>query len=184
MTVIATFNNIDQANSAVDNLLNLGINRENISIATLEETRDRDKLRHGQENDLDENVQETSEDTSSGVISGIALGGIIGLLTGVAALTIPGLGALLITGPLAAALGGSALAANTVAGASIGGTVGGVSGLVTGLVDKGIGHEDAMDFEKSLQSGGVLVGVETTSENSSQVSEIIADHKASKIVKI
>jgi len=102
--------------------------------------------------------------TTGGILSGASLGGIIGLLAGVAALTIPALGALLITGPLVAALGFSALAANTVAGAAIGGTTAGILGLATGLTKAGLDAAEANKIEHLIKSGGVMLAVEGSSK--------------------
>ena len=75
---------------------------------------------------------------------------------GVGALAIPGIGALFIAGPIAAALGLTGVAATTVSGALSGAVAG---GLVGGLVGLGFSHEDAELYERRIRSGDIMVAV-------------------------
>jgi hypothetical protein len=70
---------------------------------------------------------------------------VLGGITGVAALTIPGVGALLAAGPIAAVLG-------AMGGAALGGLVGSFTGL-------GIPSEDAKQFEQAVRAGRVVVAI-------------------------
>ena len=81
-----------------------------------------------------------------------------------AAIAIPGLGGLLVAGPLAAALGLSGLAATTATGATIGGTVAGASAFVGALVKAGLSDNDAQELEKALKDGGIIVAIESNDE--------------------
>jgi hypothetical protein len=159
MTYIATYNNFESANYALDKLMAAGISHDHISVAALEDTSK--KMHTTSEMNMQNNpIGDAVAGTTGGVLSGASLGGIIGLLTGVAALTIPGFGALLITGPLAAALGFSGLAANAVAGAAIGGTAAGVAGLASGLTKAGMDAQEAEKIQSTIESGGVMLAVE------------------------
>ena len=164
MTIIATYDNFESANEALDKLMEAGISRNHICVAALEETSK--KMHTAGMNIANRNhpIGDTVAGTTGGILGGAGLGGIIGLLTGVAALTIPGLGALLITGPLAAALGFSSLAANTVAGAAIGGTAAGMAGLAAGLTKAGLDAAQADKIQSTVQSGGVMLAVEDHSD--------------------
>jgi len=162
MTTIATYNNLESANNALDKLMESGISRDYISIAALEETSK--KMHTNIVTNNNNPIGDIVGGTTGGILSGAGLGGIIGLLAGVAALTIPTLGALLITGPLVAALGFSALAANAVAGAAIGGTAAGVAGLATGLTKAGLDAADANKIEHDIKSGGVMLAVDDDSQ--------------------
>ncbi len=179
MTVIATYNNFDSANNALDQLTDAGFSKEYISVAALEETSN--KIHSNIVTNNNDPIGDIVGGTTGGVISGASLGGIIGLLAGVAALSIPALGALLITGPLVAALGFSALAANTVAGAAIGGTAAGVVGLATGLTKAGLDAAEASKIQEVIQSGGVMLAVD---DSSGMVEEILNKTNPNSVVKI
>ena len=79
-----------------------------------------------------------------GVTSGGVLGGALGLLAGIGALAIPGLGPFIAAGPLMAAL----------SGAAAGAAVGGVAGALIGL---GIPEIEAKKFEGKLRGGNILI---------------------------
>jgi hypothetical protein len=76
------------------------------------------------------------------------VGGVIGLLAGVGALVIPGVGPIIAAGALA----------STLTGAGVGAAAGGLIGALAGM---GIPDEDAKHFDRGFQEGGVLVTVQT-----------------------
>jgi hypothetical protein len=85
-----------------------------------------------------------------------AAGAGAGLLFGLAALAIPGVGPFITAGALASALGttGGALAA----GAIVGGTSGAIAG---GLSKAGYSKDEAEFYGPAVERGGVLVAVDT-----------------------
>lgn len=83
------------------------------------------------------------EAAAAGAASGATVGGALGLLAGLGALAIPGVGPLLVAGPLIGAL----------AGIGVGGAVGGFAGAFIGL---GIPEFEAKLYEGRLQKGGIL----------------------------
>src|SRR5213079_1337536 len=90
----------------------------------------------------------------TGAAVGGVLGGITGLLVGIGALAIPGIGPVIAGGALASAFG---IAGGTaVAGAGIGAAAGGIVGALVGM---GIPEEEARHFESGFRTGGVLVTV-------------------------
>ncbi len=96
-----------------------------------------------------------------GAGSGAALGGTLGLLAGIGAQAIPGVGPLIAAGPVVAAL----------ACMGIGGAVGGVTGALVGM---GIPEYDAKRFEGRLQKGGILLSAHCdTSDEIKRVKEIM-----------
>ncbi|MEO7111685.1 MAG: hypothetical protein ABI183_14690 [Polyangiaceae bacterium] len=98
-----------------------------------------------------------------GVVGGGAgafIGGTIGLLAGVGALAIPGIGPLVGAGPLLALL----------AGATTGATFGSIAG---GLVSMGISEPHAKHLENKLREGQILLSVHTASKESFQNAERI-----------
>jgi uncharacterized membrane protein len=74
------------------------------------------------------------------------LGGTLGVLAGIGALAIPGLGPFIAAGPLMAALSGAA------AGAALGGITGALIGF-------GIPEIEAKKYEGKLRGGNILVAV-------------------------
>jgi hypothetical protein len=81
-----------------------------------------------------------------GVAGGGVLGGTLGLLAGIGALAIPGLGPFIAAGPLMAAL----------SGAAAGAAVGGVTGALVGM---GIPELEAKKYEGKLRGGNILLAV-------------------------
>jgi uncharacterized membrane protein len=82
-----------------------------------------------------------------GATTGATAGGVLGLLAGVGALAIPGVGPFIAAGPIMALLGGTAVGATT-------------GGLVGGLVGMGIPEIEARRYEDKLKSGNYLIAVD------------------------
>ena len=139
--VAGLFAEREAAVAAIDDLKAAGFTPDDVGIAM------RDK---GQQGDL---AEETGAKAAGGAAAGAA-GGALGLLVGLGALAIPGIGPVLAGGALATAFG---LGGGTaVAGAGIGAAAG---GLVGALVGMGIPEAEAKHFEEGFQAGGVLVTV-------------------------
>jgi len=86
------------------------------------------------------------EGAAAGATAGAVTGGAIGLLLGIGAIAIPGLGAFLAAGPIMAAL----------AGAGAGGAVGTLTGALIGM---GIPEYEAKRYESFINAGGALMSV-------------------------
>jgi hypothetical protein len=86
------------------------------------------------------------EGAATGAGSGAIIGGTLGLLAGIGALAVPGIGPLIAAGPIIA----------TLAGMGAGGTVGGFAGALIGM---GIPEFEAKRYEGRLQKGGILLSV-------------------------
>jgi hypothetical protein len=86
------------------------------------------------------------EGTTTGVVAGGVVGGTLGLLAGIGALAIPGLGPFIAAGPIV----------GTLAGIGSGGVVGGVIGALVGL---GIPEYEAKRYEGMIREGKVLLSV-------------------------
>jgi hypothetical protein len=150
-TILATYKNADDANVALEALHQAGVTKDDISVMALDHTAKGELP--GSE------VGKASDAAATGAWQGAKLGLVGGLLVGVAAMTIPGLGPLLAVGPLAASLGVSGIAGTAVTGAGIGTAVGGIGALVSSLVKMGVPHKEAEAFHADLQGGGVLLSV-------------------------
>lgn len=150
-TILATYKDGQSADAAITALQAIGVTKEDISIITLDNTT-KGELPGSQ-------VGKASDDAATGAWQGAKLGLVGGLLVGVAAMAIPGLGALLAVGPLAASLGLTGVAGTAVTGAGIGTAVGGIGALVGSLVKMGIPKENAEALHSDLQGGAVLLSV-------------------------
>ena len=109
------------------------------------------------------------EGAATGAGSGAVLGGALGLLAGIGAIAIPGVGPFIAAGPIMAAL----------AGMGVGGAVGGVTGALIGL---GIPEYEAKRYEGRIQKGGILLSVHCdTSDEIKRAKEIMKNTGAEDI---
>src|ERR1700743_332696 len=117
--------------------------------------------RRGSKDFAAEKNTKAPEGTAAGVGVGGAVGGSLGLLAGIGALAIPGVGPLIAAGPIMGAL----------AGLGVGGAVGGLVGALIGL---GIPEYEAKRYEGRVKDGGILVSVHCdSSEEVSRAKEIL-----------
>lgn len=136
--VYGIFRNRSQAENGVDRLIAAGFRTEDISVLLPENV--------GTKDFAHEKNTKAPEGTATGVVAGGVVGGTLGLLVGIGALAIPGLGPFIAAGPIMAAL----------AGAGAGGAVG---GLVGALVGMGIPEYEAKRYEGRIKEGGILMSV-------------------------
>ncbi len=136
--VYGIYPNIATAERAVDQLVAAGFTSSAVSVlmADNESTR---QFAH-------EKATKAPEGTATGVTAGGVVGGTLGLLAGLGALAIPGVGPLIAAGPIMA----------TLAGVGVGGAVGGLLGALVGL---GIPEYEAKRYEGRVKDGGVLLSV-------------------------
>lgn len=106
----------------------------------------------------EEPLTKAPEGTASGTLAGVAVGGAFGWLVGTGAIIVPGLGALIAAGPIAAAL----------AGAGIIGAVGALTGCLIGL---GIPEDEAVHYEQHVREGGILLSVLCDDDNERETAE-------------
>ena len=137
-TVYAIINSEAQAARIVDNLVNSGFSPNDISVL-FPDKGSTHEFSH-------EKNTKAPEGAVAGASTGGLLGGGLGLLAGIGALAIPGVGPLIAAGPLLAALSGAAV------GASVGGIAGGLIGL-------GIPELEAKRFENRITEGNILISV-------------------------
>ena len=136
-TVVGLFDNVTQAQAAVQQLRNAGINANDIGVAM----RSNDTTPAGNTTVADVATTDTGVGgAATGAMTGGALGGLAGLLIGIGAITIPGIGPVVAAGPLGTAL------ASTLVGAGIGAATGGIIGA---LVDAGVPEEEARLYRQA-----------------------------------
>lgn len=136
--VIGLVSTQSQAESIVTELQKSGFGTNDISALFPDKTGTRD-FAHEQHTKAPEGAV-----TGAGV-GGLA-GGTLGLLAGIGALAIPGLGPFIAAGPILAAL----------SGAAAGAAVGGVTGALVGM---GIPEIEAKQYEDKVKGGNILVSV-------------------------
>ncbi|OUL28659.1 hypothetical protein BV378_07095 [Nostoc sp. RF31YmG] len=116
---------------------------------------------------VDRNVgtgNKADEGAKAGAATGAALGGLGGLLVGLGALAIPGIGPVIAGGAVATAL------ATTVAGGAVGAAAGGIAG---GLVGLGIPENRARVYSDRFQRGDYVVIVDGTESEIHQAEAIL-----------
>jgi hypothetical protein len=149
------------AEAAVDHLLAKGFTNEAISVLLTDDETTR-AFAH-------EKHTKAPEGTATGVTAGGLIGGTLGLLAGIGALAIPGVGPLIAAGPIMGAL----------AGLGVGGAVGGVVGALVGM---GIPEFEAKRYEGAVKGGGTLLSVHCdTSDQVSAAKEALRDTGAHDI---
>ena len=107
-----------------------------------------------------------------GAVSGAVILGTRGGLIGLASLAIPGVGLLVVAGPIAAAL----------TDAAAGGAVGAIAGALMGMR---IPEHRAQQYEKSVREGNILISIHTQdTEALKQAMKILADGGAEDLHEV
>lgn len=160
-TIVGVFSQKEGAERAIRALKDEGFNDNEIGIAAKDES----KADQGAGNQGGEaSMGMAADDISEGTTWGGALGGVAGLLAGVGALAIPGIGPIVAAGPLAAALSGA--------------VAGGVAG---GLLDLGIPEQEGRRFEQEVRQGKVLAVVQAEGEKASRAESLLRDNGADEV---
>jgi len=152
-TVVGTYDNIQSAYDAANALVSAGYSRSDISVIATNTNNQYSPY-------VDTKVVDTTDDVGTGAGVGAAIGGIGGLLVGLGALAIPGVGPVIAAGPLMAAL----------AGAGVGAVAGGIVGA---LVDLGIPDEEANLYSEGLRRGDILVIAQVPDASVNAVTRIL-----------
>ncbi len=154
-TIVAVFKSRNSAEHAAEQIRDYGLRAEDISIISL----------NSEENlDNRENYSLSNNNVSGGTAGGAAIGGTAGLLFGMGAFAIPGLGVLTAAGP--------------VSGLIAGGVSGGLIGMLT---DLGISPEHGNEYEEIIRRGQVYFSMPVDEETGGRVAKIIKDCGAENI---
>ena len=153
-----SYDTYDEAVRVVNALEAAGISHDDISLVSGDQNRTVGTTVAG------DTVGNTTDatGTGTGATIGTVLGGGAGLLAGLGALAIPGVGPVVAAGWLIA----------TLTGAGIGAAAG---GLVGSLANSGVDEADATRYAEHVGRGGTLVTVRATDEDAAQA-EYIMEH--------
>ncbi len=135
-TIICVVKTPAQAETIVMRLQQAGLSSADISVLMPDRSGSRD---FGYEHNT-----KAPEGATLGVGAGGVAGGVLGLLAGIGALAIPGVGPLIAAGPIMA----------TLSGAAIGATLGGIAGALVGF---GMPEQEARQYESKVMDGGILI---------------------------
>ena len=159
--VFGIYSSREAAERAADALVNAGSSPADLSVLLPENL--------GNRSIGTEKSTKAPEGAAAGGGTGAVLGGTLGLLAGIGALAIPGVGPLIAAGPIMA----------TLAGLGVGGAVGGITGALVGM---GIPEYEAKRYEGRVKEGGVLLSVHCdTSEEITRAKEVLKQTGAEDI---
>lgn len=158
-TVVGVYDDIEDARDVVEDLVDAGIPRDDVSLVTRDVTGDYGTYleEHGED--------EVAEGAAEGAVGGAVVGGLTGVLVGLGAFALPGLGPVIAAGPIAAGL----------AGAGIGAVTGSLLGA---LVEWGIPEEEAEYYAESVRRGSVLVAARVADTEADDAVAIMNDYDA------
>jgi hypothetical protein len=149
------YDHLTDARQVVQDLVDAGIERNHISLVAGD--------REGRyATDLTPEG-DTSDTIAGGAATGAVVGGLGGLLLGLGALAIPGIGPVIAAGPIVA----------TLVGAGVGAAVG---GLVGALVAAGVPEEQAGYYAEGVRRGSTLVTAEVAEGQVDEVVRIMERH--------
>lgn len=154
-TVIGLFDDYASARVAVNDLEAAGVPSDNISIVA-----------NNSGDWYSPDRTDAAEGAATGAGLGAAGGGVVGLLTGLGLMAIPGVGPVVAAGWLASTAVGAA------AGAVAGGAAGGIIGS---LVESGVDEKDAHVYAEGVRRGGTLVTARVDDSFALRAEEILQE---------
>ncbi len=155
-TLVGLYEDFPTAQRVVGELEQAGIRHDDISLVA----NDKDSRYGAQSNQGDDRGDHAAAGAGTGATVGTVIGGGAGLLAGLGALAIPGVGPVVAAGPLIA----------TITGAGVGAAGGGMLGALAGL---GIPEEDAHVYAEGVRRGGALVTVKAPNDRVSEIEAIM-----------
>jgi uncharacterized membrane protein len=146
-----------EAQRAAEDLGRIGIPNDSINIVAGNDASRRSEYQ------ADAKHQE--EGTGAAAASGASFGGGVGILAGLAALAIPGVGPIIAGGAMATVLTGLGIGAASGA-------------LVGAFRNMGVSHDEAHLYEEAVRRGNVFMAVTANDPMEDEVSTILRDHGA------
>ncbi len=160
ITLTHLYDTYDQATSAVQSLEAQGVAHADVSIVSNDPNAHDTNTSSGSMTDAGATGDEPANAAGGGATLGTVVGGGAGLLAGLGALAIPGVGPVVAAGWLIATLTGAGAGA-------------GVGGLLGSLVGHGVKHEDAEVYSEGVRRGGTLVAVQTDEADAPRLTQIL-----------
>lgn len=149
-SVVGIVHNALQAENLVVSLQSAGFANSEISVLFPD--------KEGTKDFAHANSTKAPEGAVAGASTGGVIGGALGLLAGIGALAIPGVGPLIAAGPIMAAL----------SGAAVGATVLGVAGALVGM---GMPEYEAKVYEGKIRDGNILVAIHSSEKDRLKLAE-------------
>ncbi|WP_119067811.1 hypothetical protein [Aggregatilinea lenta] len=162
-TLIALYDDFDDASEMLGELVAAGVRNEDISLVTNYASREYSTYLSRADEGTFHRLNEETLDAGDGALLGVVEGGLIGL--GLA--LIPGVGPILAAGPLVGAITGSLLGA--AAGAATG-------GIVAALVDLDLPEDEAGAYAEGVRRGGAMVVVDVADDLADEAEAIMEEY--------
>ncbi|CAN5436197.1 hypothetical protein BH09SUM1_BH09SUM1_17850 [soil metagenome] len=169
--VSAIFRDRASAEHAIEQLIGMGVDKNEISVLLSEQARQTHFADHLDGGTIKQVEIKKGDKAESGAAAGAAVGGAMGAIIATIAaagiIVAPGIG-LLVAGPIVASL----------AGAGAGGVAGGLVGLVAGM---GVEKLEAETFADEIKAGSIVVAVKST-RDASTIRKVL-EHNGGKTSK-
>lgn len=178
---VGTFSSYESTETALHQLKDSGFSMERVSVVghdidldieatgvnTSNQPSDVGNLHNNETQEAAKRGNEAEEAAKRGAVAGSTLGGLTGLLVGLGALAIPGVGPVMLAGA----------AATAIATAISGGVIGAAAGsLVGGLIGLGIPEDRAKVYSDRVSQGNYLIIVEGSEADINQAQSILDNH--------
>lgn len=170
-TVVAIFDNYNQAENAAKQIKDQGLRTDDISIVAKQTDTDT-AGNTGTTATMGGNTGTTAtmggntgkaknDNISDGVVTGGILGGLAGLLIGAGSMVIPGLGIVAAAGPITGLLSGAV-----------------TGGIVGGLIDLGIPENRSKQYETDIKAGKILFSMKTDEDKVGSIASVLRTNGA------
>lgn len=165
-TVVGMFDHFDEARAAYDELCKAGLDRKELSLVAPDPA-----VRTRTENEpaAPDVGTEAARGAAVGAGTGAVVGGAAGLAISLAGIGIPGIGPILVSGPIMALLSGAGV------GAGVGALAGGLIGALTAA---GVPEQEAVIYHESVKQGGTLLMAQCDDRFVNIVAQIMERHRA------
>ena len=158
-TVVGLFDERAEAEAAIRRLQADGVDRDSISVA-MKDVREATAI-----SDATGVGDLSGEGATAGLVSGAGVGALIGIALVGSTVLLPGIGTVLIGGPIAAALTGAGIGAAS-------------GGLIGGLIGAGIPEEEAQHYSAGIERGHILVSVQASDNEVARARQILVEEGA------
>jgi hypothetical protein len=169
-TISAVYLDIEQARQTIHDLIGHGFPQRDISLIAADSIRNYRQYVMEPTPDQPAVVSTAVPRQVEGSSDGALLGGLMGLLVGLGAFMIPGIGAAVAAGPLFG-----------IIGAGVGAVTGGILGS---LINLGVPEERAGHYAEALRRGYTLVFVNADEKLAERVIQIMSRHAPVDITQI